>query len=74
MRASLEYTIRCLKNEAINGGDYTMVVICDIALYGPEGCTVSIAPFADVARLRKMSKEDAIAECIRVIRSEAEVK
>jgi hypothetical protein len=60
--------IRALLREAIAAGDYDQAAICDLALDGEidtDDYTVLSGHWA--SRLRRMTREDACAECARVL-------
>lgn len=57
-----------LRDEALAHGDLAMARICDLAIHGViEPSAMSELPSADRSRLSALTRDEALAECDRVI-------
>jgi len=63
-----EKHLSSLHEEACKSGDYAQVAICDLAIDGSfDGDDYTTLETRDVKRIARMTQEDALTECARVI-------
>ena len=65
-----EKQIRTLRREAMDAGDYPMVVICDLALAGEIDVTdYTVLDAPDARRIARMTRDEAYTAIVRAINS-----